>query len=139
MRTLPKNGSYKFATNPMTNAQELGTWYISDSLKIIRALSEEECNEILEKNGFKSQEWQAYGAKDNTIGKMDLEKLLKINNYLNENAYDLNYIEFLSLIGTTVDEYCAKNGLDVNEIWETLNTVRKEVFEEIGEADYMKK
>ena len=75
MRTLPKNGSYKFATNPMTNAQELGTWYISDSLKIIRALSEEECNEILEKNGFKSQEWQAYGAKDNTIGKMDLEKL----------------------------------------------------------------
>ena len=75
MRTLPKNGSYKFATNPMTNAQELGTWYISDSLKIIRALSEAECNEILKKNGFKPQEWQAYGKKDNTIGEMDLERL----------------------------------------------------------------
>lgn len=70
---------------------------------------------------------------------MDLGKLLEINNYLNENAYDLNYVEFLSLIGTTVDEYCAKNELDVNETWETLNTVRQQVFEEIGEADYMKK
>ena len=70
---------------------------------------------------------------------MDLGKLLELNNYLRENVYDLNYVEFLSLIGTTIDEYCAKNGLDVNEIWETLNTVRQEVFEEIGEADYMKK
>lgn len=69
---------------------------------------------------------------------MDMEKLLEINNYLKENAYDLNLIEFLSLIGTTVDEYCAKNGLDVNETWENLNTVRKAVFDELGGADYMK-
>jgi hypothetical protein len=69
---------------------------------------------------------------------MDMERLLEINDYLKENAYDLNLIEFLSLIGTTVDEYCAKNGLDVNETWETLNTVRQQVFEAIGEADYMK-
>ena len=69
---------------------------------------------------------------------MNLEKLLELNNYLNENAYDLNLIEFLSIIGTTVDEYCAKNGLDVNETWEMLNTVRQQVFEAIGEADYMK-
>ena len=68
---------------------------------------------------------------------MDLDKLLKINNYLNENAYDLNYVEFLSLIGTTVDEYCAKNGLDVNETWENLNAVRKMVFDELGGADYV--
>jgi hypothetical protein len=69
---------------------------------------------------------------------MDLVKLTEINNYLREHAYDLNCVEFLSLIGTTVDEYCAKNGLDLNETWETLNTVRQQVFEAVGEADYMK-
>ena len=69
---------------------------------------------------------------------MDLKKLVEINEYLSENAYGLNLIEFLSLIGTTVDEYCAKNELDVNETWETLNTVRKEIFEILGGADYMK-
>ncbi len=69
---------------------------------------------------------------------MNMEKLFEINNYLSENAYNLNTVEFLSLIGTTVDEYCAKNGLDVNETWEDLNAVRKMVFEELGGADYMK-
>jgi hypothetical protein len=69
---------------------------------------------------------------------MDMNKMLEINAYLQNNAYDLNMIEFLSIIGTTVDEYCAKNGLDVNETWETLNTVRQEVFDDLGEADYMK-
>ena len=69
---------------------------------------------------------------------MDLKKLAEINNYLREHAYDLNRVEFLSLIGTTVDEYCAKNNLDLNETWETLNTVRQQVFEAVGEADYMK-
>jgi hypothetical protein len=69
---------------------------------------------------------------------MNFEKLFKINAYLQDNAYDLNSIEFLSLIGTTVDEYCAKNGLDVNETWEMLNTVRQQVFDDLGEADYMK-
>ena len=70
---------------------------------------------------------------------MNMKKLIEINDYLRENAYNLNLVEFLSLIGTTVDEYCSKNGLDTNETWEELNTVRQEVFEEIGEADYMKK
>lgn len=69
---------------------------------------------------------------------MDFEKVMELNKYLQNNAYDLNLIEFLSLIGTTVDEYCAKNGLDVNETWETLNTVRQQVFDELGGADYMK-
>ena len=63
---------------------------------------------------------------------------MEINKYLQNNAYGLNFIEFLSLIGTAVDEYCAKNGLDVNETWETLNTVRQQVFDELGGADYMK-
>jgi hypothetical protein len=69
---------------------------------------------------------------------MNFEKMLEINDYLRENAYDLNFVEFLSLIGTTVDEYCAKNGLDTNETWEGLNAVRKEVFADLGGADYMK-
>lgn len=69
---------------------------------------------------------------------MDFEKVMKIRDYLESNAYGLNLIEFLSLIGTTVDEYCVKNGLDTNETWENLNTVRKEVFEAVGEASYMK-
>ena len=69
---------------------------------------------------------------------MNFAKVMEINEYLQNNAYDLNLIEFLSLIGTTVDEYCAKNGLDLNETWETLNTVRQQVFDEIGGADYMK-
>ena len=69
---------------------------------------------------------------------MDFEKVMELNKYLQNNAYDLNLIEFLSLIGTTVDEYCAKNGLDLNETWKTLNTVRQQVFEDLGEADYMK-
>ena len=69
---------------------------------------------------------------------MDLNKLMEINDYLRENAYDLNLVEFLSLMGTTVDEYCAKNGLDTNDTWEMLNTTRKQVFEAIGEASYMK-
>lgn len=64
--------------------------------------------------------------------------MLELNEYLQNNAYDLNLIEFLSLMGTTVDEYCAKNGLDVNEVWEMLNTVRQQVFDELGDADYMK-
>ena len=69
---------------------------------------------------------------------MDFEKMLEINSYMQNNAYDLNLIEFLSLMGTTVDEYCAKNGLDTNEIWDMLFKGHKEVFDELGEADYMK-
>lgn len=69
---------------------------------------------------------------------MNFEKMLEINSYMQNNAYDLNIIEFLSLMGTAVDEYCAKNGLNVNETWEMLNAVRQQVFEECGEADYMK-
>lgn len=76
MQEMPVNGGYKFATNPMTSQNDLGSWYISGSLKIGRALTEEECNKILAKNGFKPQEWQAYGTgNDFVIGKLDLAKL----------------------------------------------------------------
>jgi len=67
MQQMPSDGYYKFATNPMTNANELGTWYISGSLRIKRALTQQECDDILGKNGFKPQEWEG--------GKLDLGKL----------------------------------------------------------------
>lgn len=67
MQEMPTDGYYKFATNPMTNANDLGNWYISGSLKIKRALTQQECDTILGKNGFKPQEWEG--------GKLDLDKL----------------------------------------------------------------
>ena len=67
MQEMPTDGYYKFATNPMTNSNSLGNWYISGSLKINRALTQKECDDILAKNGFKPQEWEG--------GKLDLGKL----------------------------------------------------------------
>ena len=58
MQEMPKDGYYEFATNPMTSSNDLGKWFISGSMKINRALSQEECDEILTKNGFKPQEWE---------------------------------------------------------------------------------
>jgi len=87
---MPVNGSYKFATNPMANTQDIGAWYISGSLKINRALTEEEANRILESEGRLPQEWQAYqdeteynalkggsakAAYEKRIGSLDLDRL----------------------------------------------------------------
>jgi len=75
---MPVNGSYKFATNPMANASDIGAWYISGALKINRALTEEECNEILQEHGYLPQEWQAYqekGTEEKAMGPLDLDKL----------------------------------------------------------------
>ena len=69
---------------------------------------------------------------------MDLEKMLEANGAIAE-FYDFNKVEFLALIGTALDEYAFKNGLDTNEVWDGLYEVHKEVFAEIGEADYMKR
>ena len=68
---------------------------------------------------------------------LNMDKLMELGKYMRENAYDLNEIEFLSFIGTIIDEYCAKNKLDTNETWEVLNTIRKEVSKEFGNANYM--
>ena len=65
---MPENGFYFYATNPLTQSHpELGAWAISGSLKINRALSQEECDRILEKNGMKPQAWEQ--------GKMNLQDL----------------------------------------------------------------
>ncbi|MCI7540600.1 MAG: zeta toxin family protein [Veillonellaceae bacterium] len=68
LQYMPENGFYFYATNPLTQSHpELGAWAISGSLKINRALSQEECDTILEKNGMKPQAWEQ--------GKMNLQDL----------------------------------------------------------------
>ncbi|MBQ1802461.1 MAG: hypothetical protein II013_05635 [Lachnobacterium sp.] len=70
---------------------------------------------------------------------MNMTKMLEVNELLKDHAYDLEFNEFLAVIGTAVDEYCAYHGLDTNDTWETLNGVRKEIFDMFGGATYMDK
>lgn len=72
---MPEHGFYQFTTNPTVKQQTggKGDWFISHSIKIKRALTEEECNKILSENGMKPQEWESMDG--NGIGKMDLSKL----------------------------------------------------------------
>lgn len=67
MQEMPSDGSYKFSTNPMANAQDLGAWYIGGSLRIVRPLSQQECDSMLKANGRAPQAW--------TTGEMSLEDL----------------------------------------------------------------
>lgn len=65
LQYMPTDGFYYYTTNPTIS--EKGKWAISGSLKINRALTQQECDDILSKNGFKPQEWEG--------GTLDLEKL----------------------------------------------------------------
>lgn len=68
LQYMPENGFYYYATNPMTHGHpELGMWAISGSLKINRALTQEECDDILRDHGMEPQEWEQ--------GKLDLTLL----------------------------------------------------------------
>ncbi|MBO6105044.1 MAG: hypothetical protein J6O99_04025 [Methanobrevibacter sp.] len=69
LQYMPENGMYEFTTNHTVKAQTggKGNWVISGSIKIKRALSQEECDEILKKYGMKPQEWEG--------GEMSLDKL----------------------------------------------------------------
>ena len=59
---------YKYATNPLTKSDVgLGEWVISGSLKINRALTQEECDTILKEHGLQPQEWEG--------GNLDLASL----------------------------------------------------------------
>lgn len=56
---LPVDGSYYFATNPLTRANpNLGAWVISGSLKINRALTKEEADKLLTDKGMPIQQWE---------------------------------------------------------------------------------
>lgn len=65
LQYMPTDGFYYYTTNPTIS--DKGKWAISGSLKINRALTQQECDDILSKNGFKPQEWEG--------GTLDLEKL----------------------------------------------------------------
>lgn len=68
LQYMPEDGYYYYATNPLTHGHpELGMWAISGSLKINRALSQEECDKILADNNMAPQEWEQ--------GEMKLEDL----------------------------------------------------------------
>lgn len=69
LQYMPENGMYEFTTNPTVKAQTSGkgNWVISGSIKIKRALSQKECDDILKQYGMKPQEWEG--------GEMSLDKL----------------------------------------------------------------
>ena len=67
MQEMPVDGSYRYATNPMTKASDKGVWYISGTLMIVRPLTQQEADSILVNDGFMPQGWEG--------GTMDLEAL----------------------------------------------------------------
>lgn len=68
LQYMPKDGFYYYATNPLTqNNPNLGAWTISGSVKINRALTQEECDAILKEHGMEPQAWEQ--------GKMHLDAL----------------------------------------------------------------
>ena len=66
---MPEGGMYEYTTNPTVKAQTggKGNWVITGSIKIKRALSQKECDEMLAKYGMNPQEWEG--------GEMSLDKL----------------------------------------------------------------
>lgn len=66
LQYMPEGGMYYYTTNPMLDPSEDG-WVISASMKIVRAVPQEECDAILAKAGKAPQEWEQ--------GKMDLSRL----------------------------------------------------------------
>lgn len=59
LQYMPQNGFYYYATNPLTqNNPNLGAWTISGSIKINRALTQEECDVILEDHDMRPQAWE---------------------------------------------------------------------------------
>lgn len=69
LQYMPEGGMYEYTTNPTVKAQTggKGNWVITGSIKIKRALSQKECDEMLAKYGMDPQEWEG--------GEMSLDKL----------------------------------------------------------------
>ena len=68
LQYMPTGGFYKYATNPLTMQGGHGAWFIGGSLKIGRALTQQECDAILEQNGFLPQEWEQGELDLSTLG-----------------------------------------------------------------------
>ena len=60
LQYMPENGFYAYTTNPTVKKQTggKGDWIITGAIKIKRALSQKECDEILSSYGMKPQEWE---------------------------------------------------------------------------------
>ena len=69
LQYMPVNGMYEYTTNPTVKKQTggKGNWVITGAIKIKRALSQKECDDILKNYGMKPQEWEG--------GEMSLDKL----------------------------------------------------------------
>lgn len=67
LQWMPRKGFYQYTTNQFLRDEDKGHWYIGGSMRINRALTQEECDRILAENGKPAQEWQQ--------GILDLEKL----------------------------------------------------------------
>lgn len=66
---IPEDGFYRYSTNPLIAGREdvFGNWMISGSMRIVRAMTQEECDSMLIRHGLKPQEWEQ--------GKLDLNAL----------------------------------------------------------------
>jgi len=74
LQYMPEGGFYEYTTNPQNMGHpERGVWYISGSMKLVRPLTQEECDRILQENGLPPQEWE--GGEDGKSGKLDLSAL----------------------------------------------------------------
>ena len=67
----------------------------------------------------------------------DVTKMIDVIINVREDIKGLNEVEFMSLIATTIDEFCAENNLDTNMVWDDMYTAHKEVQSVLGDADYI--
>ena len=68
LQYLPKDGYYKYTTNQFLEDEDKGHWYIGSSIRINRALTQEECDKILKENGKAVQEWEQDHLDLNKLG-----------------------------------------------------------------------
>lgn len=89
LQYMPDGGMYEYTTNPEVEAMTggKGKWIISGAIKIKRALTEKECNEILASVGMPAQEWEAKPKENQTAKERDAELL----NLATMNLSDLGY------------------------------------------------
>lgn len=76
---LPVDGWYQFTTNPGERAKKSEDWIISGSIRIVRALSQDEVNEILTENNYPIQNWEQ--------GVLDLDELKVTTEPLDESYF----------------------------------------------------
>lgn len=114
MQHMPDDGSYKYSTNPMAQSTDIGAWYIGSSIRIVRALTQEECDRILQAKGRPVQEWQAYQdpaelqrakaeARKRFTDKKDRDKAAKDAEYAYEHRYGVLDLDALGYDPTQTD------------------------------------